>query len=173
MMPKLFASEYDSMAILNPLARERWFLRQNSRIDVPANRCPDRSVIRYVITKNYPAIAPLTMCRYTTATLSSAECDLYRAGGSAHQYKKWIYWLCRDSRDGRPCSNKKQKEDQIGNDFGPCPVCQNMRVTEEKYKLAVQKATEYYNAMVKRAYQAHLTEIDEAKYVVESVSHRL
>jgi hypothetical protein len=48
-----------------------------------------------------------------------------------------------------------------------------MRVTEEKYKLAVQKATEYYNAMVKRAYQAHLTEIDEAKYVVESVSHRL
>lgn len=113
------------------------------------------------------------MCRYTTINLSSTECDLFRAGGVAHQYTKWIYWLCRDSRNGRPCSNEKPKEDQIGNDVGSrqgaCPVCEKMKFAEEKYKLAVQRATEVYNVMVKRAYDQHLTELDEAKDVVESV----
>jgi hypothetical protein len=113
------------------------------------------------------------MCRYTTTNLSSTSCDAFLAGGVAHQYTKWIYWLCRDSRDGRPCSNKKPKEDQIGNDFGsrqgPCPVCENISLADEKYKLAVQRATEIYSAMVKRAYDNHLEELDDAKYVVESV----
>ena len=113
------------------------------------------------------------MCRYTTTNLSSTECDLYRTGGLAHQYTKWIYWLCRDSRDGRPCSNKRPKEGQIGNDFGsrdgPCPVCENLRVAEEKYKLSVQRATEVYNALVRKAYETNLGELEEAKYVVESV----
>jgi hypothetical protein len=114
------------------------------------------------------------MCRYTTTNLSSTECDLYRAGEVGHQYTKWVYWLCRDSRDGRPCANKTPKEDQIGNDFGsrqgPCPVCENIAVADQKYKLAVQRATEIYNATVKKAFDAHLSELDDAKYVLEAVS---
>jgi hypothetical protein len=114
------------------------------------------------------------MCRYTTTNLTTTECALFRAGGVAHQYTKWIYWLCRDSHNGQPCSNKKPKEDQIGNDFGsrhgPCPVCENVRVAEERYKLAVQRATEIYNATVKRAYDAHLAELEDANNNVETVS---
>lgn len=115
------------------------------------------------------------MCRYTTTTLTTTECALFRDGGVAHQYTKWIYWLCRDSQHGLPCSNKKPKEDQIGNDFGsrvgPCPVCENVRVAEERYKFAVQRATESYNATVKRAYEANLREMDEAGNDVETIPY--
>jgi hypothetical protein len=48
-----------------------------------------------------------------------------------------------------------------------------MRVAEEKYKLAVQKATAIYNATVKRAYDAHLLEMDDANNDVETVCARL
>ena len=114
------------------------------------------------------------MCRYTTTYLSFTDCDLYRTDGLAHQYTKYVYLLCRDSRDGTPCSNNRPTEDQIGNDFGsrqgPCPVCMNIRNADEKYNLAVQRATEAYYATVKKAYHANVTELEEAKYVVETVS---
>lgn len=113
------------------------------------------------------------MCRYTTTNLTTTECALFRAGGVAHTYTKWVYWLCRDSHNGQPCSNQRPKEDQIGNDFGsrvgPCPVCENMRAAEEKYKSAVQRATEIYNGMVKRAYDAHVAETNDAGNDVETV----
>jgi hypothetical protein len=49
-------------------------------------------------------------------------------------------------------------------------VCENVRVAEERYKLAVQRATEIYNATVKRAYDAHLAELEDANNNVETVS---
>lgn len=113
------------------------------------------------------------MCRYTRTNLSSTECDLYLAGSAAHQYTKWFYWLCRDSEHGIPCPDKKPKEEQVENDsgwrMGTCPVCQNIRVADEKYKLAVQRATETFNAAVRKAFDAHAEEMDGAKDVVELV----
>lgn len=113
------------------------------------------------------------MCRYSTTNLSSTECDLYRAGGAAHYYTQWIYWLCRDSEHGMPCSDKKPKEDQIENDSGwrtgTCPVCQNIKLADEKYKYAVQRATEIFNATVAKAFDTHTEEMRGAKDLVELV----
>jgi len=46
-----------------------------------------------------------------------------------------------------------------------------VRVAEERYKLAVQRATEIYNATVKRAYDAHLGELEDANNDIETVPY--
>jgi hypothetical protein len=113
------------------------------------------------------------MCRFVSIDLSTSQCEVFRAGGVAHQYTRWEYWLCRHARDEIPCSDKQPVEGHIWNDFDarrePCPVCENQKAAQTTYSTAVQRAKQVYNATIKRAYDVQMEEL-EAKHVVEIVS---
>lgn len=50
-------------------------------------------------------------------------------------------------------------------------MCEQTRVAEERYKAACQRATAVYEALVKKAYETHLKELDAAKFEVEAVPY--
>jgi uncharacterized C2H2 Zn-finger protein len=114
------------------------------------------------------------MCRYSTLSLSSTECDRIRLGESAHVYTKYIYRLCRDAKGRTPCNFQVPEEDQLGSDVGSrqgrCPTCDKIFEAEHEYKLAVERATQKYTTEVTNALQKRDEEVNDASWVIETVS---
>ena len=82
------------------------------------------------------------MCTSESVWLSNSGCQDLERGESAHIYNHVTYFLCDDSRDGRPCQNVKPSADEYSDAAlpGSCPICEAIESATKKYEDIIAQA---------------------------------
>ncbi|KAH7323994.1 hypothetical protein BKA65DRAFT_511855 [Rhexocercosporidium sp. MPI-PUGE-AT-0058] len=116
------------------------------------------------------------MCRSESLWQSSSGCQCLDQSEDAHIYNQITYFLCHESRDGRPCQNVVPSAEDVFSSIpllGSCPVCEAIDHAFEVYNAVEAQARkgpqEQYEATIQHAAKLKQKELDDAYSVIRIV----
>lgn len=114
------------------------------------------------------------MCKWKQITLSNLGCKLTNTEKGPHRYQKYTYWLCKNSRNGEPCSSLKPKDPtdtglDVGSRQDACPICAQLQRAADKYEEEYNAAQAACERRQLAAWEQQQEDLKKAEYVAETV----